>query len=414
MRLYTAALLLLCSLALTACSAERIPLPWTSAPTEAPPAPMPIATQPDPTSAVPTPTSAPLPTMAPVPTLAVDVTEPLVAQERALIELYRIASPAVVRIEVVANHPPVDGAAPDRIPFSLGSGFLYDDQGHIVTNEHVIADGGEFQVRFSDGTIVRARAIGGDAGSDLAVLKVDELPPGAAPLTLADSRAVEVGQTAIAIGNPFGLQNTLTVGVVSGLQRSLAGPTSELGRFRIPNVIQTDAAINPGNSGGPLLNIRGEVIGVNTAIRSETGVFEGVAYAVPSNAVRRVVPELIATGRYRHPWMGISMRDVDPLMSEALDLAARQGVLITEVLPGSPAAAAGLQAGENTTRYNGRELRYDGDIIVAINGERVLSSDALISFLQLETSVGDTVTMTVMRDRAEEQITMTLGARPEE
>lgn len=366
------------------------------------------------TPSAPTTTRAPLPVQAPVPTLPPELTNPLEAEQAALIALYRQVNPSVVSIEVVVDHPPV-GGAPFTIPSSQGSGFLFDDQGHIVTNNHVIENGSKFQVRFSDGTVLLARLIGGDPGSDLAVLKVDELPPGVAPLPLADSRAVEVGQRAIAIGNPFGLRNTLTVGVVSGIGRSLSGPASSSGgRFRIPNIIQTDAAINPGNSGGPLLNIYGEVIGVNTAISSGSGTFEGVGYAVPSNAVSRVVPALIRDGRYDHPWMGIGMRDVDPLLAESLGLPARQGVLITEVAPNSPAARAGLRGGTRTVPVGGRELPVGGDIIIAINGQPVRDSDELVSYLELETSVGDTVVMTVQRGDRQEQITMILGARPRE
>lgn len=366
------------------------------------------------TPSAPTSTPAPLPVQAPVPTLPPELTNPLEAEQAALIALYRRVNPSVVSIEVVVDHPPV-GGAPFTIPSSQGSGFLFDDQGHIVTNNHVVENGSKFQVRFSDGTVLLARLIGGDPGSDLAVLKVDELQPGVAPLPLADSRTVEVGQRAIAIGNPFGLRNTLTVGVVSGIGRSLSGPASSSGgRFRIPNIIQTDAAINPGNSGGPLLNIYGEVIGVNTAISSGSGAFEGVGYAVPSNAVSRVVPALIRDGRYDHPWMGIGMRDVDPLLAESLDLPARQGVLITEVVPDSPAERAGLRGGTRRVMIGGRETPVGGDIIIAINGQPVRDSDELVSYLELETSVGDTVVMTVQRGDRQEQITMTLGARPRE
>ncbi|MGB9753060.1 S1C family serine protease [Roseiflexus castenholzii] len=366
------------------------------------------------TPSAPTTTPAPLPAQAPLPTLPPELTNPLEAEQAALTALYRQVNPAVVSIEVVADHPPV-GGAPFTVPTSQGSGFLFDDQGHIVTNNHVVENGAKFQVRFSDGTVVMARLVGSDPGSDLAVLKVDALPPGAAPLPLADSRTVEVGQRAIAIGNPFGLRNTLTVGVVSGIGRSLSGPASNNGgRFRIPNIIQTDAAINPGNSGGPLLNIYGEVIGVNTAISSGSGAFEGVGYAVPSNAVSRVVPALIRDGRYDHPWMGIGMRDVDPLLADSLNLPARQGVLITEVVPDSPAARAGLRSGTQIVSVGERELRIGGDIIIAINGQPVRDSDELVSYLELETSVGDTVMMTVQRGDRQEQITMTLGARPRE
>lgn len=399
------------------CSVPSVDLsrPAATEPTTAPTAAVQAeATRAPTTPSAPTTTPAPLPVQAPAPTLPPELTNPLEAEQAALIALYRRVNPSVVSIEVVADHPPVSGA-PFTVPTSQGSGFLFDDQGHIVTNNHVVENGSKFQVRFSDGAVMMARLVGGDPGSDLAVLKVDELPPGVAPLPLADSRTVEVGQRAIAIGNPFGLRNTLTVGVVSGIGRSLSGPASSGGgRFRIPNIIQTDAAINPGNSGGPLLNIYGEVIGVNTAISSGSGAFEGVGYAVPSNAVLRVAPALIRDGRYDHPWMGIGMRDVDPLLSESLNLPVRQGVLITEVVPGSPAARAGLRRGTQIVSIGGRELPVGGDIIIAINGQPVRDSDELVSYLELETSVGDTVVMTVQRGDRQEQITMTLGARPRE
>jgi 2-alkenal reductase len=408
--------LLLAALALAGCSAPQIGLPFAAEPSPAPATVAPASVAPSQAPAEPRPTSAPLPTSEPIPTLAPDMTNALEQEQRILTELYRRVNPAVVSIEVVADHPPVEGGfSPGPIQFAQGSGFLYDDQGHIVTNNHVVEDANVFQVRFSDGSLIEAQLIGGDAGSDLAVLKVDELPPGVQPLGLADSREVEVGQTAIAIGNPFGLQNTLTVGVVSGVGRSLAGPISGGGgRFRIPNVIQTDAAINPGNSGGPLLNVRGEVIGVNTAIRSQSGVFEGVGYAVPANAVARVVPSLIATGRYDHPWMGIGMRDVDPILARRFELPARQGVLVTEVQPESPAAQAGLRAGDRTEEYGGLRIVLGGDIITGVNGQLVRDGNELISYLELETSVGDTVAMTVLRDGQEQQLQMTLGARPGE
>jgi 2-alkenal reductase len=404
----------LAALTLSACSVFGVPISRVAEPTAAPVA----TTAPAEPTAVPTPrpTAAPLPTAAPIATLAPEFTNALEEEQAILTELYRRVNPAVVSIEVVADHPPIEGGiAPGPIQFGQGSGFLIDDQGYIVTNNHVVEGASAFQVRFFDGSIVEAALIGGDEGSDLAVLKVNELPQGAAPLQLADSREVEVGQTAIAIGNPFGLQNTLTVGVVSGIGRSLAGPASPRGgRFSIPNVIQTDAAINPGNSGGPLLNIRGEVIGVNTAIRSETGVFEGVGYAVPANAVARVVPALIADGRYQHPWMGIGMRDVDPLLARRFELPVRQGVLVTDVQEGSPAAQAGLRPGTRREEYGGIPIVVGGDIITAVNGQPVRDGNELISYLELETSVGDTITMTVQRDGQEQQLPMTLAARPRE
>ena len=297
-----------------------------------------------------------------------------------------------------ARHPerdPAEGApAPDQeIPFAQGSGFLFDDQGHIITNNHVIEGGTAFQVRFADGSIVPARLVGADPGADLAVLKVDTLPAGVAPLVLADSKSVEVGQTAIAIGNPFGERNTLTVGVISGLGRSLRGPaSSQGGRFAITNIIQTDAAINPGNSGGPLLNIRGEVIGVNTAIRSASGVFEGIGYAVPANAVGRVVPVLIRDGRYQHPWLGIGMLDVDPLLAKRFDLPTQQGVLITSVQASSPAQAIGLQANDIIQRVNG------ADVTKLTSEAQGRGSAPTPLSLQVRESIGKPINILVLRN----------------
>ncbi len=403
---------------LSACSLpdpSNLPIPGRQAPTAGPAATARVAptssTRPAPNA---TP-SEPLPTVEAVATMPPNLTNAMEEQQQLLTELYRRVNPAVVSIEVAANPSTSSNATPEALPYAQGSGFLIDDQGHIVTNNHVVEEGVGFQVRFADGSIIEAKLVGRDPGADLAVLKVSELPKNAQPLTLADSQAVEVGQTAIAIGNPFGLRNTLTVGVISGLGRSLFGPTTgDGGRFRIPNVIQTDAAINPGNSGGPLLNIQGEVIGVNTAIRSLTGTFEGISYAVPSAAVSRIVPALISVGRYDHPWIGVSMRDIDPLLAKHFSLPVRQGVLITEVLGSSPADKGGLRGGTDTGEYAGLNVPYNGDIILKINGKAVRDSDELVSFLELETSVGDNITLGILRDGNEEELQITLEARPSE
>jgi S1-C subfamily serine protease len=300
----------------------------------------------------PRPPDPPLPTILPQPTIDSVLSAAVADQQQLMVELYRRASPAVVSIEVVTgidlpeDHPPLPGV-PDG-PSGQGSGFLFNDQGHIVTNNHVVEGARELQVRFFDGTTAIAELIGTDPDSDLAVIKVRALPTGVAPLTVANSREVQVGQTAVAIGNPFGEQNTMTVGIVSGLGRTLRGPDRGFGFFSIPNIIQTDAAINPGNSGGPLLNARGEVIGVNTAIAvSQGGLdFEGVGYAVPSSTVIKVVPELISRGAYNHPWIGIGMVSVDTLLAERLDLDSGRGVLVTRVQPLSPADEADLRSGK--------------------------------------------------------------------
>lgn len=370
------------------------------------------------TPRAPRPTDPPLPTIPPQPTIDPALSGALVDQERLLVELYRRSSPAVVSIDTVGgalpeDHPTIPGMPEAR---GQGSGFLFDDQGHIVTNNHVVDGASELQVRWSDGTTTIAELIGTDPDSDLAVIKVRELPPGAAPLPVGDSREVAVGQTAVAIGSPFGEQNTLTVGVVSGLGRTLRGPARQFGAFSIPNIIQTDAAINPGNSGGPLLSVRGEVIGVNTAIAVSQGggSFEGVGYAVPSSTVTKVVPALIREGRYEHPWMGIGMWPVDSLTAERLGLPVGRGVLITNVQAGSPAAAAGLRAGDREADLDGVPLRVGGDIVVALNGQPVADGDQLIGLLDLNHVVGDTVTLSVVRGDAgsTEEVELTLQARP--
>jgi S1-C subfamily serine protease len=418
-------LLVLLSLALAGCSFERLPLGQAPDPTltsiqtqvalmaTAQAQPQPTATLRPPRPAMPT-----LPPIPPQPTLDADLTTALANQERLLVELYRRASPAVVSIEVLggslpADHPPVPGLPDQRL--GQGSGFLFDDQGHIVTNNHVVDGATRLQVRFFDGTTALAELIGADPYSDLAVVQVAALPDGVAPLALGDATLLAVGQTAVAIGSPFGEQNTLTVGVISGLGRTLRGPTRSSGAFSIPNIIQTDAAINPGNSGGPLLSVRGEVIGVNTAIAVSRGgsSFEGVGYAVPASTVMRVAPALIAAGRYDHPWMGIGMYSLDALSAERLDLPVGRGVLLVDVQPGSPAQQAGLQAGATPRDLNGRSVRVGGDIIVALNGHPIADSDQLIGLIERHHQVGDTIMLGLVRaDGSPAEVELTLAPRP--
>jgi 2-alkenal reductase len=363
------------------------------------------------------PPPSPLPTVLPQPTVGPELRQSVVGYEDLLTTIYRRSSGAVVSIEVVTNididlpddHPMLP---PPGTPLSRGSGFLYDDQGHIITNNHVVEDADEMQVTFFDGSSTLARIVGADSGSDLAVIKVDQLPAEVAPLPLGNSDEVAVGQMAIAIGNPFGLQNTMTVGVVSGLGRSLIGPRTGDGNFRIPNIIQSDAAINPGNSGGPLLNTRGEVIGVNTAISSDNGIFDGVGYAVPSRVVQQIAPSLIRDGFYEHPWIGISMTGIDSLLAEEFDLPVNEGVLVLRVMANSPADEAGLQPGDEVVMSNGEELAVDGDIITAIDDTPVRDSDDIIGYLQLNTAVGDQLTLTVVRDGETLEVPLTLEARP--
>jgi 2-alkenal reductase len=365
--------------------------------------------------ALPPPT--PLPTVLPQPTIGPDLRQSVAGYEELLTAIYRQSSGAVVSIEVVGSldldlpedHPMLP---PPGTPLSRGSGFLYDSQGHIITNNHVVENAEDLQVTFFDGSSTLARIVGTDSGSDLAVIKVDRLPTEVAPLALGNSDEVAVGQMAIAIGNPFGLQNTMTVGVVSGLGRSLLGPRTGDGNFRIPNIIQSDAAINPGNSGGPLLNTRGEVIGVNTAISSENGIFDGVGYAVPSRVVQQIAPALIRDGFYEHPWIGISMTGIDSLLAEQFDLPVDEGVLVLRVMSNSPADEAGLQPGDEVVMSNGEELAIDGDIITAIDDTPVRDSDDIIGYLQLNTAVGDQLILTVVRDGEMINVPLTLEARP--
>lgn len=286
-----------------------------------------------------------------------------------------------------------------------GSGFVFDDEGHIVTNAHVVEESSRIEINFLDGTTHNARVVGTDPYTDLAVLKVGK--EGLKPLELANSQDVEVGQPAVAIGNPFGLRSSMTAGIISQKGRSLRTQ----GGFSTPNVLQTDAAINPGNSGGPLLNAQGEVVGVNTAIESRTGTFSGIGFAIPSSTVQRVVPSIIEDGRHKHSWIGISGIDVNPGIAEEMDLENTTGFLVVDVIEGSPAEKAGLRAGERVEVINGREVLLDGDVIIAIDDEKIRGINDLLLYLARETSPGETVEMTVIRDGEKMDIPVELGAR---
>ncbi len=331
------------------------------------------------------------------------------AEERLLINLYERVNPGVVNIDVAA------GIGEEASPFGSGSGFLIDTEGHIVTNNHVIEQADTIWVTFSDGSLRSAEVLGSDPDSDLAVLLVQDLPPGAVPLELGDSDTLRVGQMVVAIGNPFGLEGTMTLGIVSGLGRLLpARITASGGYFRNPQIIQTDAPINPGNSGGPLLDLQGRVVGVNTAIRSTAGVNSGVGFAVPVNTVKRIVPHLIEEGRYRYPYLGITADGRFDLAQLALflNLPTTRGVLVSEVEPGGPAARAGILGGDREVTVMGATVRVGGDIIVAIDDYAVKDFSDLISYLVLKTEVGQVVTLTVLRDGETLPIQVRLGERP--
>jgi S1-C subfamily serine protease len=299
-----------------------------------------------------------------------------------------------------------------------GSGFVYDNEGHIITNWHVVQDAEEIQVHFSDGSTLPGEVIGSDPVNDLAVIEVDPAEHSAPPVSLADSDDLRVGQFAVAIGSPFGLEQTVTFGVVSSLGRVISSP--EGGRF-IGEAIQTDAAINPGNSGGPLLDLEGRVIGVNAQIISPSGAAvgvgqnAGVGFAIPVNTVKRVVPELIETGSYAHPWLGVTYlplpRLSDALQREGVDVPDT-GLLLQQIVPDSPADEAGLRGSDRTVVVGNVRLQVGGDIIVAINDQPIETERDLSTYLELETRVGETVDVTVLRDGEEVVLPVTLGERP--
>jgi 2-alkenal reductase len=334
------------------------------------------------------------------------------AEDQLMISIYQRVNPAVVNIDVSVEDDSL-GALAD---FGSGSGFIYDLEGHIITNAHVIQDSDAVRVTFYDGTVVEAEVLGFDAYADLAVLEI-EAPEGFSltAVELGDSDLVQVGQRVITIGNPFGLAGTMTMGIVSGVGRTLASEvTNSAGVFSNPMIIQTDAAINPGNSGGPLLDAHGRVIGVNTAIRSSTGVNSGVGFAVPINTVKRIAPQIIETGAVEYPFLGVSSNTLVSLGDLALeyDLPVTQGVLIAEVTPGSAAAVAGLRGGTDVVTFRGVQVLLGGDIITAIDGYALHNFDELLGYLVNNTRVGQEVILTIVRDGEPLEVPLTLGSRP--
>ena len=353
----------------------------------------------------------------------------------------------------------------------LGSGFVYDNDGHIITNYHVVAlaslsgessnnisssnNNTDIIVTFNDGSVYNARVVGSDRFSDIAVLRVENISESKlVPLTFGNSSQAKIGEQVVAIGNPFGLSGTLTVGVVSGLGRTIPSladdqqeqeqpplpetPFDDLfpdipglpfqqpplipdqqqqersGAFSIPDIIQTDAAVNPGNSGGPLLNMKGQVIGMNTAIFSETGVYAGIGFAIPSNTITKIVPSLITTGSYQHPWLGLIGIDITPDIAEALGLSLEEakGFLIIGVNEGSPADKAGIRGGDRVTNVNGREIRLGGDIVLKIDNQDVRKIEDILTYLEGQKHVGDTVQLTIVRDGKTQTVNATLTPRP--
>ena len=351
----------------------------------------------------------------------------LTALEDRLGQIYDQVNPSVVNIQVVLQAGSSTGSLPQFPGFpslpqdipqqgAQGSGFVWDKEGHIVTNNHVVENADTITVVFSDGTSVPAEVVGADPDSDLAVIKVDVPADKLQPVQVADSDQVKVGQIAVAIGNPFGLEGTMTVGFVSALGRSLPVSTrTSVGgaSFTIPDIIQTDAPINPGNSGGVLVNDEGQLIGVPTAIESSSGQNAGIGFAVPSSIVQKVAPALIENGSVQHPWIGITGTSLTSELAKAMNLDETQrGALVINVTNGSPAEKAGLRGSSRQVDINGRQAQVGGDVIVAIGGQPAKGMDDLISYLAQNTAVGDKITLTILRDGKETQVEVTLEARP--
>ncbi len=356
----------------------------------------------------------------------------LSAYQGTLEQIYTTVSPSVVNIRVVEKVAPSDtgtlqipgfpffnvpqGQGQQQQPqfqSALGSGFVWDQNGDIVTNNHVIAGADKIEVTFSDGTTVPAKLVGADLDSDLAVVKVDVPATQLHPVQMGDSNAVKVGELAIAIGNPFGLEGSMTTGIISAVGRDLPADENAAQSYTIPDIIQTDAPINPGNSGGVLIDTQGQVLGVTSAIESPVRASAGVGFAIPSKIVNNVVPALISTGKYVHTWLGISGTSLTPDLATAMKLdASQRGALVEDVSPNSPAEKAGLHGSNQQVTIEGQQVNVGGDVITAVDNQKVLQMDDLIAYLESNTKVGQTVTLTVLRDGKQQTLDVTLEARP--
>ena len=338
----------------------------------------------------------------------------LPSSSTSLPDVFKKVENSVVQITSTRSNPNqliiINGIPATGRSTALGSGFVYDNQGHVITNHHVVADADKADVTFTDGNTYSAKVIGKDPNSDLAVLQITDnfSEEKVVPIPMANSSNVRTAEQVLAIGNPFGLSGTITTGIVSQQGRLLPNPDTG---FSIPNTIQTDAAINPGNSGGPLLNIRGEVIGMNTAIFSRTGAYSGVGFAVPSNTIAKEVPSLIKDGTYVHPWLGISGGKISPDLAKAAGLPANyKGVVVGSVQAGSPAEKAGIKG---LTQDDNNGATHIGDIITAIDGHPTSQIDDIINYIESHKNVGGPVKLTINRDGKVTDLTLTLQARPQ-
>ncbi len=326
---------------------------------------------------------------------------PSYSKKLSLIEIFKNSEAGVVRVNIQRAEESIS-------PSGVGSGFVFDKKGHIITNAHVVKDAIKVVVTFLDGRSYNAEIVGVDTFTDIAVIKVNADLSLLSPIFLGDSSNLQVGESIAAIGNPFGLSGSMTSGIVSQLDRLLPSGAG----YSIPDVIQTDAAINPGNSGGPLLNMRGEIVGINTAIQSTTGEFTGVGFAIPSQTVAKIVPILIKNGEYKHPWIGISGRDIGPDLAKVLNLNDAVGFLVITVIPDSPASRAGLQGSENTVERDGVQYTVGGDIILSVDGLEVREISDILIHLQRAKSVGDEMVLEIIRDGRTTNFTIILGERP--
>ena len=336
------------------------------------------------------------------------------AHDSVMSEIYGNTVPSIVGLRVTKsvtlgeNVPRVMPG--DFLSRAAGSGFVWDDKGHVVTNRHVVTDADRIVVMLPDGIQVDAEIVGEDADSDLAVIRIIDDAVRPPPVTLGDSDAIDPGQLAVAIGDPFSRGFSMTSGIISAVGRTINPSDSN---FSVPRVIQHDAATNPGNSGGPLLNRDGQVIGINTQIISETGAFSGIGLAIPINLAKLVVPAIITDGRYEYPYIGIRGASISPDMARAMDLPpGTRGALVLAVGTGSAAQRGGLQASDQTTVVDGVELPIGGDIIIAIDGSLILGMDDVVAYVVEHTRPGDTAEFTILRDGSETTLSITLDGRP--
>ncbi len=320
----------------------------------------------------------------------------------SLVQIFERSEPGVVQINVKKE------TASD-IDRGLGSGFVYDARGHIITNAHVIKNAKEVIVTFLDGRSYVAQIIGTDEDTDLSVMRVEANRSILHPLPMGDSSKLKIGEPVAAIGNPFGLSGSMTSGIISQMGRLLPQESG----FLTPDIIQTDAAINPGNSGGPLINMKGQVVGVNTAIQSTTGEFTGVGFAVPSNTIQKIIPVLISEGKYEHPWLGVRGTDIGPDLAKIMNLTDARGFLIIDVIEDSPAFAAGLKGSDDTVEMDGDMYKVGGDLVLSVDGKEVRKIDDILIHLQREKTVGDTLKLSVLRDGEIVDLSIILEERPE-